>query len=60
MWRSQAGYKTQQAQEEEEDDWETDPDFVVRVEWRSGVEVECGLSRCLSGLLLRVCVNSVR
>ena len=33
MWKSQAGYKTQQAQEEEEDDWETDPDFVVRVEW---------------------------
>lgn len=30
MWRAQAGFKTQQPQEEEEDDWETDPDFVVR------------------------------
>ena len=55
MWRAQAGHSTQQRQEEEDDDWETDPDFVVRSAMRDEVVVYIVCVCACVRVCVRVC-----
>ena len=38
MWKAQAGHRVEAEEKAADDDWETDPDFVVRGVWEALTE----------------------
>ena len=51
MWKSQAGHSVNVQQNQDDDDWETDPDFVVRH--------ECRLCLLVQSLFIPSLINSI-